>query len=445
MERLGLRYSLSSLEGRLEFIADLVSEAKEGLNAAERRALRAFGQKLRLPQGQVAPFVAFSATYLQQVLLDLESGTAGALAQGIAAQATRPLPKASAAGLLLALALGMLAPAGCAQKKQTKQVLGVAEQPAACALREPLQQTQTYRVEAGDSVRSIARKLGINSLEIVARNNIRYDPLRNWYPLHPGQVLLLPAEPASAPPAEALAVQSGPGTFYLGEMVPEQGYVHHLIKKGQTLVTISKRYQVAVEAIASANNIKDANKIAYGTILRIPLENSPDTQQTVAFASLSRSQKVQFLRERTINAGHPFLETIVDLSEDYRIDPRLYAALIWEESWFDADARSADNCTKLVQLDPRFHAVSQNTAENFRRSLQYLRHEFGYYRQAGFDCKAATICALAAYNGGTTRIRRYIRNGLWDGKCIETIPLKETRDHLCKIAQRCRRNYQASL
>ena len=163
------------------------------------------------------------------------------------------------------------------------------------------------------------------------------------------------------------------------------------------------------------------------------------------FSLMDRGEKVRFLKERTIRAGHPYLNTIVEVSEEYKIDPRLYASLIWEESWFDKDAKSKDNCRKLAQLDPRFHRVSEDIKENFRKSLGYLRYELVYYRRKGFDTRSATLCALAAYNGGNTRIRKYIRDGKWDGKSIETIPLKETRDHLRKVLRRCKMNYQAIL
>ncbi|MCP4716493.1 MAG: lytic transglycosylase domain-containing protein, partial [Deltaproteobacteria bacterium] len=91
------------------------------------------------------------------------------------------------------------------------------------------------------------------------------------------------------------------------------------------------------------------------------------------------------------------------------------------------------------------HKVSKSNEDNSRKSLGYLRHEFIYYRNKGFDTRSAALCALAAYNGGNTRIRKYIRNGTWDGRNISTIPLKETRDYLKKICRRLETNYQAVL
>ena len=165
----------------------------------------------------------------------------------------------------------------------------------------------------------------------------------------------------------------------------------------------------------------------------------------VPFSKMSKEEKVNFIKERTIKKGHPYIDTLVEISEEFKIDSRLYALLIWEESWFDNNARSKDNCRKLAQLDPRFHEVTQDTSNNFRKSLGYLRHEFVYYQKKGFDKRSSAICALAAYNGGDTRVRRLIRNGEWDGKRIDTIPIPETRDYLKKIFRRCENNYQAVL
>lgn len=447
IQKLNLRHSLQSAEGRLEFFADLLTETRESLSNAERRALSILCRELCAQKGNGSPFLGFSIEYLQQTLSGLDPCTSGRFVQTMAGLSARSLRKAPAASLLLALSLGSLVTSGCTQKKQSTQA-----QPVAQSLKAPdpgharhiPEQRLTYVVQKGDSVRSIAQRLGLDYQGIVDRNNIKYDAERDWFVLHPGQALAVPSGPVNDQNG-SLASQSGEGGFYIGETNRDHNCAYHLIGRGETLSTISKKYRLSVQTIAAANNISDIDKISYGAILRIPADCSDDAQGHAPFNSLSRNEKVQYLKDRTIMAGHPFLETIVDMAEEYQIDPRLYAALVWEESWFDAEARSADNCTKLVQLDPRFHAVSHDTTENFRKSLNYLRYEFTYYRRAGFDRKSATICALAAYNGGNTRIRRYINEGLWDGKNIDTIPLKETRDHINKIVRRCQLNYQARL
>ncbi len=447
IEKLNLRHSLQSVEGRLEFIADLLAETRQSLNNAERKALDIFCRDLCAQLGSGSPFLDFSFEYLHKSLSGLDPCFSGRFVQSMAGLSARSLSKAPAAGLFLAFSLGSLVTSGCTQKKQTTHAQPVAQSLKAPDLepsRHIPEQRLTYVVQKGDSVRSIAQRLGLNYQVIVDRNNIKYDAERDWFVLHPGQALAVPSGPVNDQTGSS-ASHSGEGVFYIGETERDHNCAYHLIGRGETLSTISKKYRLSVQRIAAANNISDINKISYGAILRIPADCSDAAQGLTPFNSLSRNEKVQYLKDRTITSGHPFLETIVDMAEEYQIDPRLYAALVWEESWFDAEARSADNCTKLVQLDPRFHVVSHDTTENFRKSLNYLRYEFTYYRRVGFDRKSATICALAAYNGGNTRIRRYINEGLWDGKNIDTIPLKETRDHINKIVRRCQLNYQARL
>jgi LysM repeat protein len=298
-----------------------------------------------------------------------------------------------------------------------------------------------YVVQKGDSVRGIAARFSCDYREVVNRNSIRYDRKRDWFVLHPGQKLLLPGIRAAAAPSDR-ARKSG---FYLRGMFEEpEPFRYHLIKKGESLWTISRVYCISMHKIISLNGITDPDRIVCGNLLKLPPK--PGAVNTgKKFSAMTRQEKVHFLKERTVPEGHPYLDTLVDVAEQFNVDPRLYASLIWEESWFNQEARSRDNCRRLAQLDPRFHRISDNARDNFEKSLRYLSHEFSYYRRKGFDSRAAIICAIAAYNGGNTRIRRFIRNGLWDGQSIDTIPLSETREHIRKVFTRCRNNYHAVL
>jgi len=52
---------------------------------------------------------------------------------------------------------------------------------------------------------------------------------------------------------------------------PGSGFVHHRIKRGETLSTIAKRYRTNVKRIAIANNIYKTSYIVAGKTLKIPL------------------------------------------------------------------------------------------------------------------------------------------------------------------------------
>ncbi len=47
-------------------------------------------------------------------------------------------------------------------------------------------------------------------------------------------------------------------------------YIHHRVKRGETLYRIAKKYGVSVKAVMRANNIRDPKKVRVGTVLLIP-------------------------------------------------------------------------------------------------------------------------------------------------------------------------------
>jgi len=461
LDRMHLRHSVCCRSGRLELMADLIAAGKDRLKKPEKKALALMARKIENEQHDRALFLDFSKDYLLHTIAD----------STVPDHPCRPgaARKHYAGKTVAALSLTGLVMAGCTQQKSCVQALPLKKEtagpvwvkkgssrlksnpePVLRAL-DPVQEKAMhssgfypYLVQPGDSLKKIAEKAGLDPDAVARLNNIRYDQTRNWYVLHPGQKLLL--EKTGEPAKTALTEKSATGGDSLTLKKPEMAGADliHFVTRGDSLWKIAKKYRVPIQAIAAANHIRNPEMIRYGSTLKIPGKTA-DEKDRLAFHRMNRKQKIDYIRRRTIKAGRQYVDTIVEMSEAYAIDPRLYASLIWEESWFDSNARSSDNCRKLAQLDPRFHEVSRDIRNNFRKSLGYLRHEFVYYRQKGFDKKASALCALAAYNGGDTRIRRLIRNGEWDGQKVDTIPIPETREHLKKILRRCENNYQAVL
>lgn len=453
-------HNVFCLDGRLELVGDLIAGHRCGFSGDEKEALLAFGERLgRLTSRCV--FTDFLISYVryavQQAVRDgcCPHSTHG----GVFSQQNNCRQRA--AQLAAALSLSGFLYAGCGQEPlpvdttssgQTAREASAAgtkaEPTVAAAHQEALAQqpAETYIVQKGDSIRAIARRFGVHYRAVVRRNNIRYDGKRNWFEIHPGQNLSIPK---TAVEKSTRLADSEPApttdTYVLQELPADDHAAYHLVEKGESLWTIAGRYRVTIASLVAANDIADPDRLIWGTVLKIPDPAGAYRRQKDSFHGLSRKEKVRFLKERTIEPAHPYIETIVRMAERFSIDPRLYAALIWEESWFDKNARSQDNCLKLVQLDPRYHSVSADSVANMEKSLRYLRHEYTYYRTKGFDVRSSTLCALAAYNGGNTRIRAYIREGTWDGRNIDTIPLQETKNHIKKIAARCKANYHAVL
>ena len=456
--RVKSRHSVLSQPARLELIADLISEKKGSIKRSERKALEHISKSIIKEKKNSHSILDFSIDYLVNTIEDniippplLPSGL---------------INQTSASKTLATLSLTGLIVSGCSQsydsvqpKSEKKHQVNLQEttdtqldkqSPVSEPLvpeekkEKPAAKFFTYSVKKGDSLRKIAKSMGVDYQEVARFNNIKYDKKRNWFMLHAGQKLILSKSIETKKVAAKEIKGSNENHLSLKKTAALDSNVLHFVVKGDSLWKISRQHNVPLEKIAKANNIKNPRKIRYGNILKIP-GKTVVKNDIVPFSKMSKEEKISFIKERTIKEGHPYIDSIVEISEEYKIDSRLYASLIWEESWFDSNARSKDNCRKLAQLDPRFHEVTQDTNNNFRKSLGYLRHEFVFYQKKGFDKKSSAICALAAYNGGDTRIRRLIRNGEWDGKRIETIPIPETRDYLKKIFRRCENNYQAVL
>jgi lysozyme len=89
---------------------------------------------------------------------------------------------------------------------------------------------------------------------------------------------------------------------------------------------------------------------------------------------------------------------IFDTAERERLDPRFVHAVIWQESRYDADARSHAGAVGLMQLMPataeRFGCLDRNDpAENLAAGTKYLRWLLKRF-------SGNVELALAGYNAG---------------------------------------------
>jgi LysM repeat protein len=131
--------------------------------------------------------------------------------------------------------------------------------------------TRTYTVKAGESIGTIARKQGTTTAAIRSLNpQLKNDALRA------GQDLTIPASAASAPaaaPAAPVAVNA--------QVVAPAGSVEHIVKPGEGLSQIAKKYGVPMREIAALNNIANPTSLRAGQKIIIPGVKTPPAPASV--------------------------------------------------------------------------------------------------------------------------------------------------------------------
>ncbi|MEY3775008.1 MAG: hypothetical protein RLZZ129_1788 [Verrucomicrobiota bacterium] len=128
----------------------------------------------------------------------------------------------------------------------------------------------TYTVVRGDSLWSLAKKHNLTVAELAAANSLSASAT-----LQLGQRLVIPGK--SSAPAES-AVPAAPAVAEVSEPRPAAESVVHVVKAGETLGAIARKYQVTVGEIATANNITDPGKIRPGRELVIPGWKAPGSR-----------------------------------------------------------------------------------------------------------------------------------------------------------------------
>jgi len=143
----------------------------------------------------------------------------------------------------------------------------------------------TYISRPGDTLWSIASTHRVSVGEIQQLNRMAADEV------HVGQTLLIPSPHLFSSPTTQVSYT--PPTFTLARapvsapvttMVKVSSPLYYTVKKGDSLKAIAHKYKITLVTLATANKIKDVNKIVVGQRLKIPGRTT-----TTLVASKSRS------------------------------------------------------------------------------------------------------------------------------------------------------------
>ncbi len=126
---------------------------------------------------------------------------------------------------------------------------------------------------------------------------------------------------------------------------------------------------------------------------------------------------------------------------DNKMDLPFTLAMIWQESLFDADAVSSANARGIMQIIPE---TARNIARalgdsvyNLNDPINSIRYGSYYYREM-LNTYGTAYLALAAYNAGPVRVKKWLANNpnAEVDEFIDLIPFNETRDYVKLILAR---------
>ncbi len=122
------------------------------------------------------------------------------------------------------------------------------------ALSAPGGSGATHRVQRGETLHSVAKRYGVTPGEIKTWNRLRRNSVRV------GQVLIVhrAAGAAASPAAGATSTSTG------------QAQRHYVVRRGDTLSSIARRFNVSVADLAQSNNLSVKGGLRAGTRVSIP-------------------------------------------------------------------------------------------------------------------------------------------------------------------------------
>jgi membrane-bound lytic murein transglycosylase D len=144
---------------------------------------------------------------------------------------------------------------------------------AAAAETPTPRQITAHSVRRGETLSMIARRYGVEMNDIRQANNLRGSVIQ------PGQVLVIPRSglTAAVPPGGTLVAESRPE---IAAQLPERQPAAtptakpkpsvHVVKPGDTLYGLARRYGVSIPALSAANGLSSKSHLTAGDRLEIP-------------------------------------------------------------------------------------------------------------------------------------------------------------------------------
>ena len=151
-------------------------------------------------------------------------------------------------------------------------------------------QTSSHQVQKGETLYSISRKYGISVGELCSANNISTSSV-----IKTGQTLKIPTKNSSS-------------TKNSEKIEKTDTYI---VKKGDTLYGIAKRFGVSVETLTIMNKMSGSNTIKVGQSLIVPLAPSQEKSSEATNTNPANIEDLQLTDSRTYDKNKTASKTIL--------------------------------------------------------------------------------------------------------------------------------------
>lgn len=215
----------------------------------------------------------------------------------------------------------------------TPQALRLLAVPLVVALVGTAAAGGRVRVHSGDTLSQIAASHHTTVEVLLKLNHLSDADL-----IQVGQVLLLPAAAAVKSPAE-----------------PTTKVVTYVVRGGDTLTAIAKRYDVAASAVSARNHLRRDGLIVIGQRLAIVVPVAPTsfagrTYPPATLAAAARHRTA--LRVHAQPSKATTRRLITRTAKRLGLDPALALAVAWQESGFQQTVVSPADAIGIMQVVP---------------------------------------------------------------------------------------------
>ncbi|MFF0271107.1 LysM peptidoglycan-binding domain-containing protein [Kribbella sp. NPDC004536] len=199
----------------------------------------------------------------------------------------------------------------------------------------------TYKIKDGDTLGRIAGRYGTTVSQLVALNKLP----GNGNAIYAGEVLKVPVKGTTT---TAPAKRS------------QLGRVTYVVKSGDTISRIAKRFKCSQANLLAANRLKPGDRIYAGKPLQIPVKIRAKKRTDNTFAGRTYADHIvaqanrnrAILKKRKQPTRTQLRSLIVSTSKRYGVDPQLALAVAWQESGWKQRVVSPANAIGAMQVIP---------------------------------------------------------------------------------------------